>query len=198
MGYSVPITTYNRHRSSVAVTTLCLYTSYYHDRNMARTDSFFIRASVLTNGTDYNQSAIDLGAYVDALGKSVLRIHNISVQYGTPMEVIGVPGAGNTSSVAFQLTTQSQSAMVDLTNRSVVSSGKLILAASQDTELILINDQLDVGPQDFTDGYLIAVEQMYLGVDQRSTITAQVSVVLECTVETMTQAAAMALALSQQ
>jgi hypothetical protein len=165
---------------------------------MARTDSFFIRASVLTNGTDYNQSAIDLGAYVDALGKSVLRIHNISVQYGTPMEVIGVPGAGNTSSVAFQLTTQSQSAMVDLTNRSVVSSGKLILAASQDTELILINDQLDVGPQDFTDGYLIAVEQMYLGVDQRSTITAQVSVVLECTVETMTQAAAMALALSQQ
>jgi hypothetical protein len=39
---------------------------------------------------------------------------------------------------------------------------------------------------------------MYLGVDQRSTVTAQVSVVLECTVETMTQAAAMALALSQQ
>jgi hypothetical protein len=74
----------------------------------------------------------------------------------------------------------------------------LIVAASQDDELILINDQLDVGPQDFTDGYLIAVEQMYLGVDQRSTVTAQVSVVLECTVETMTQAAAMALALSQQ
>jgi hypothetical protein len=165
---------------------------------MARTDSFFIRASVLTDTTNYNQSAIDLGAYVDALGKSVLRIHNISVQYGTPMEVIGVPAAGNTSSVAFQLTTQSQAAMVDLTNRSVVSSGKLIVAASQDDELILINDQLDVGPQDFTDGYLIAVEQMYLGVDQRSTVTAQVSVVLECTVETMTQAAAMALALSQQ
>jgi hypothetical protein len=152
----------------------------------------------LTDTTNYNQSAIDLGAYVDALGKSVLRIHNISVQYGTPMEVIGVPAAGNTSSVAFQLTTQSQAAMVDLTNRSVVSSGKLIVAASQDDELILINDQLDVGPQDFTDGYLIAVEQMYLGVDQRSTVTAQVSVVLECTVETMTQAAAMALALSQQ
>lgn len=152
----------------------------------------------MTDTTNYNQSAIDLGAYVDALGKSVLRIHNISVQYGTPMEVIGVPAAGNTSSVAFQLTTQSQAAMVDLTNRSVVSSGKLIVAASQDDELILINDQLDVGPQDFTDGYLIAVEQMYLGVDQRSTVTAQVSVVLECTVETMTQAAAMALALSQQ
>ena len=166
---------------------------------MARTDSFFIRASTPTNGTTFNQVALDLGAYVDALGKSVLRIHNISIQYGTPMEVIGVPVAGNTSNVAFQLTTQSQSAMVDLTNRSVVSSGKLLLAAAPTAAaLALVNDQLDVGPQDFTDGYLIAVEQMYLGVDQSNNAVSQIGIVLECTVETMTQAAAMALALSQQ
>jgi len=165
---------------------------------MARTDSFFIRAQTLTDTTNYAQAAIDLGAYVDALGKSVLRIHNISVQYGSPMEVIGTPAAGNTSNVAFQLTTQSQAAMVDLNNRSVVSSGKLLLATSVDDELILANDHLDVGPQDFTDGYLIAVEQMYLGVDQGNNAVTQISIVLECTVETMTQAAAMALALSQQ
>ena len=165
---------------------------------MARTDSFFIRATTLTNGTTYNQSALDLGSYVDALGKSVLRIHNISVQYGTPLEVLGRPAAGNTDNVAFQLTTQSQNAMVDLTNRSVVASGKMILATDLNDDLIVINDSLDVGPQDFTDGYLIAVEQMYLGVDQRSTAVTQIAIVLECTVETMTQAAAMALALSQQ
>lgn len=165
---------------------------------MARTDSFFIRASVTTDTTNFAQSAIDLGAYVDALGKSVLRIHNISIQYGTPMEIVGVPAAGNNGNVAFQLTTQSQAAMVDLTNRSVVSSGKLILSTSQTDELLLVNDHLDVGPQDFTDGYLIAVEQMYLGVDQSVNSVSQLSIVLECTVETMTQAAAMALALSQQ
>ncbi len=165
---------------------------------MARTDSFFIRASTSTDTTNFAQSAIDLGAYVDALGKSVLRIHNISVQYGTPMEVLGLPSGGNTGAVAFQLTTQSQAAMVDLTNRSVVSSGKLLLAASATDELLVANDHLDVGPQDFTDGYLIAVEQMYLGVDQQQSSVTQISVVLECTVETMTQAAAMALALSQQ
>ena len=165
---------------------------------MARTDSFFIRASTTTDTTNYAQSAIDLGAYVDALGKSVLRIHNISVQYGAPMEVLGIPLGGNTGSVAFQLTTQSQSAMVSLTNRSVVSSGKLLLATSDTDYLVLANDHLDVGPQDFTDGYLIAVEQMYLGVDQTDSSVNEISIVLECTVETMTQAAAMALALSQQ
>ena len=114
------------------------------------------------------------------------------------MEVLGLPAAGNTSAVAFQLTTQSQGAMVDVTNRSVVSSGKLLLAATDVDTLALANDHLDVGPQDFTDGYLIAVEQMYLGVDQQNNAVSQIGIVLECTVETMTQAAAMALALSQQ
>ena len=48
---------------------------------MARsTDSFFIRASVTSTGGAFNQTEVDLGAYVDALGKSVLRIHSIALQ----------------------------------------------------------------------------------------------------------------------
>jgi hypothetical protein len=40
---------------------------------------------------------------------------------------------------------------------------------------------------------------MYLGVDQLTgDLVSQVSIVLECTVETLSQSAAMALALSQQ
>ena len=94
---------------------------------MARTDSFFIRATTLTNGTTYNQSAIDLGSYVDALGKSVLRIHNISVQYGSPLGAYA--GAPDSSTqTAFQLTTQSQTDMVAISNRSVISSGSLAVS----------------------------------------------------------------------
>ena len=163
---------------------------------MARTDSFIIRASTPTNGTLYNETALDLGAYVDALGKSVLRIHNISVQYGVPNTAYG--GAVDTStSSSFQLTTQSQTALQAINNRSLVSSGTMAIATGA-TNVVMMNDSLDVGPQDFTDGYLNAVEQMYLGVDQTYDHFSQISIVLECTVEPMTQAAAMALALSQQ
>lgn len=163
---------------------------------MARTDSFFIRATTLTNGLTYNESAIDLGSYVDALGKSVLRIHNISVQYGVPNTAY--VGAVNTStSSSFQLTTQSQTALQAISNRSLISSGTLSIATG-DAAVVMMDSGLDVGPQDWTDGYLIAVEQLYLGVDQTFDHVSQVSIVLECTVETMTQAAAMALALSQQ
>ena len=45
---------------------------------MAKSDSFFIRASVDGTLGAFEQTTIDLGAYVDALGKSVLRIHNIN------------------------------------------------------------------------------------------------------------------------
>ena len=127
---------------------------------MARSDSFFIRADLNcggSTGTGFNtyfQTAVDLGAYVDALGKSVLRIHNIAVSF--------------------------------------TNSGNGIAARCY--------DQFDNLPQLWTNGYLIAVDQMYLGGQASEYWEGDVvvSVTMECTVETMTQAAAMALALSQQ
>jgi hypothetical protein len=165
---------------------------------MARTDSFFIRAQVLTDGVNYNEAAIDLGAYVDALGKSVLRIHNVQVQYGTAGTYIGARSPDMVSGTQYQLTTQSQTGLVSLNNRSVVSSGSLNYNTDGAGSILSVTETLDAGPQHWTDGYLIAVEQMYLGTDQGTDSLDAVSIVLECTVETMTQAAAMALALSQQ
>ncbi len=175
-----------------------LYTPSTTGSCMAKSDSFFIRAKVSTNGLNYAENSIDLGAYVDALGKSVLRIHGISVQYGTPIQSITGPSGAN-AATAYQLTTQSQTAMVDLTDRSVVSSGRLNVGTALDSNNTTVSDMIDISPQSFRNGYLVAVEQMYLGVDQLTgDLVSQVSVVLECTVETLSQSAAMALALSQQ
>ena len=164
---------------------------------MAKTDSFFIRATIDTNGTTFEQQSIDLGAYVDALGKSVLRIRNIAVAYGTPMSVFS-GSANSKSKCAFQLTTQSQTQMVSVDDKSLISSGSLAQGLGAASELTTLTDTLDVAPQHFTNGYLVGVEQIYLGVDQTADIIDQVGVVLECTVETLSQNAAMALALSQQ
>ena len=169
---------------------------------MAKTDSFFIRASTETNGVNFVQSSIDLGAYVDALGKSVLRIHNVAVQYGGPTS--SYAGSADTNAATcFQLTTQSQAAMVSATDKSVIATGKLAIATSQPTPgtpvVAAMSESLDIAPQHWTNGYLVGVEQIYLGVDQVAVdIIDEVNIVLECTVETLSSAAAMALALSQQ
>ena len=163
---------------------------------MAKTDSFFIRATIATNGTTYAQDSVDLGAYVDALGKSVLRIHNIAVQYGSPLDTYA--GAANSStSSCFQLTTQSQTAMVDASDKSVVAAGRLAIATGA-AEVSMMSEAWDVAPQHWTKGYLDGVEQMYLACDQSFDHVNRITIVMECTVETLNQSAAMALALSQQ
>jgi hypothetical protein len=61
------------------------------------------------------------------------------------------------------------------------------------------SESLDAAPQHWTGGYLVAVEEIYLGIDQNAAIGVDVcSICLECTVETLSEKAAMALALSQQ
>lgn len=166
---------------------------------MARSDSFFIRAKVLTNSTTYAQQSIDLGAFVDALGKTVMRIHNVAVTYGSPLNQPTVPGTTTTAQTSWQLTTQSQGALIGPENRSTISSGKLLVGGDVGGAATVISEHLDIAPQEWTGGYLVAVESIFLGVDQIATdLVDEVTVVLECTVETMTAAASMALALSQQ
>ena len=165
---------------------------------MARSDSFFIRATVLTDTTNFNQASIDLGSFVDALGKTVMRIHSASISYGSPLDVPAV-GVGTGARVGFQLTTQSQTDLVSASNRAVISSGSLYTASNAGGDTTAISETLDVAPQYWNNGYLVAVESIFLGVDQAAVdIVDEVTIVLECTVETMTAAASMALALSQQ
>lgn len=172
---------------------------------MAKTDSFFIRQSVTLTGATYVEETLDLGAYVDALGKSVLRIHNIAVQYsdtngGTPDVASQVNAAAD-----FQLSTQTQSDMVIAgDNKAIVSSGRIV-AYNADTTGTAVPTQvyqdLDIAPQEWNNGYLIGVEQMYLGGRRTAGGWGEnvvVSLIMECTSETLTKEAALALALSQQ
>lgn len=169
---------------------------------MARsTDSFFIRAAANSAAGAFNQIEVDLGAYVDALGKSVLRIHSIAVQnYPGVIGQDWVITANSEANVTWQLTTQTQAALVSAQDRSVVSTGRLDIVneAGSGGFTFLTNDS-DILPQEWTNGYLIAVESLYLGIEGDPQLAdANVAIVMECTVETLSQQAAMALALSQQ
>ena len=191
---------------SVKMKVSLLYTLSTVGHSMARSDSFFIRAELtaLTGGAGgFDTTSIDLGAFVDALGKTVLRIHNVSVQYN--YGTTGQPTLALATSdgiTRWQLTTQDQTGMVDASNRAVISTGALIAANNSlvANRFTFASDAIDVAPQHWENGYLVAVESLQLaGVSSADfAATCDVSIVLECTVETMTQAAAMALALSQQ
>jgi len=156
-------------------------------------ESFFIRKEItLVNGST-EQTNIDLGFVVDALGKSVCRIHNISVQYG-----VGYATSGQTTFASFEVGTQPSTTLLGAADKSVISTGTFTqFEESGGTGLRMMSDALDLAPQHWTNGYLVGVDQLYLrgfaGNAQGS-----ISIVMECTVESLSQSAAMALSLSQQ
>ena len=174
---------------------------------MAKSDSFFIRAKVTTNGATYVQTEIDLGSFVNlGVSKStLLRVHNLSVQYADvtgpeyPIYSIVVPGA----KAAWQLTTQSQASMITADDKSLVSSGSL-LAYGDSTSTAHAQGLFevdDMNPQNWTQGYLIGVDSLFLATDTVGTFASgemDISIVMECTLEAATQANSVALALSQQ
>tara|TARA_Y100000004_G_scaffold196705_1_gene267687 strand:+ start:1736 stop:2269 length:534 start_codon:yes stop_codon:yes gene_type:complete len=168
-----------------------------------KSDSFFIRQTLNAGRTaTFAETPLDLGAYVDALGKSVLRIHNIAVTVsdsnGTALQI---DAATDSAAAQYQLTTQSQADTVLSSNRAVIASGIVYGQNSfSSDEFPLVSHDMDVLPQMWTNGYLVAVDTIYLGGEGSTGWVEEpyVSVTLECTVETMSEASAMALALSQQ
>lgn len=163
-------------------------------------DSFFIRADLTTTNGSFAEEAISLGSYVDALGKSVLRVHNVQLQFTSDSTPYAPPvyNTGTHATIAWQLTTQSHTEVQFASNRSVISSGMFGSAASQGGGEIS-HESMGINLQDWTNGYLVGVEEIYLGGEQTGMVSdSRVSIVLECTVETLSQSAAMALALSQQ
>ena len=172
---------------------------------MAKSDSFFIRGKLDANSTTFAQTTVDVGAFVDPLQKSIMKLHNIEWRIddaSTNAETINL--AGNKSiRITYQLTTQFQNSIVNLADKSVIASGIMVISNStaSDDQVTFIDDSHDVGPQDWRNGYLIGVETLYLGVDQSAQPKSgdvTVSFVAECTMETLTQSAAVSLALSQQ
>ena len=176
---------------------------------MAKSESFFIRATVTPDdaGT-FVQTSIDLSSYVNALGKSILKIKSIEGEFcqGPNGDIPnGAPklDAGTSAEAVWQLTTQNNNALVSLDDRTTIAKGMIWCHNQDGASAVPSNVYNDSHlPQHYSDGFLVAVEEIYLGSlagtnwAQSSDLT--FNIVLECEVMTMTQSAAMALALSQQ
>ncbi len=180
---------------------------------MAKSESFFIRASVTPDNSDaFVQTAIDLSSYVNALGKSILKIKAIEGEWcqgpaatGTNAIPNGAPFmTGDTADFAiWQLTTQDNAGLVSLDDRTTIAKGNL-WARNPDSNnhppsQVYSDSHL---PQHYSDGFLVAVEEIYLGsragANWLGTSDLTFNIVLECEVMSLSQSAAMALALSQQ
>lgn len=173
---------------------------------MATKDTFILRAQVtIPNAGTFTQQDIDLGAFVNLGVKSstLLKIHNIATSVAnTSGYTPRLPG-DTAGALAYQLTTQSQSAMVTLDDKSVIASG-IHSMRNPDSALNSPSQGVisDVFPQTWAEqgGYLVGVDSLFLSgqCDSDYNDDVIVSIAMECSLVKATQSNATALALSQQ
>ena len=181
----------------------------YHKPSYARgvmaKNTFFIRAEVNGgHGGSFAQTEIDLGSYTN-LGSSkpeVLRIHNVIVAITDVGGLMPSVNSDKIAEYAWQLTTQSQSAMVLMTDDSFVSGGRGGVRNPDGSDTVCGSQahEAQTLAQEFRDGYVVAVPSLFLGGLGSLEYAQDVhfSVMLECTTEAMTKANAVSLAISQQ
>jgi len=165
-------------------------------------ESFFIRAQATSNGLTFAQTTISLGSYVDVLGNAILKIHGVYPAWRNAGNDFPYDAGLNDADMAagWQLTTQSQTGLVSLTDKSVICSGGIQQTFSTKPVLIMSSTWEDPSVEKFTNGYLVATENCFLGVDKNtgSGDDFDLDVIIECSVVKMNSSKAMALALSQQ
>jgi len=171
---------------------------------MAKTsDVFYLRTTKdLGNTNTYHEKELDLGAFVDPLGASVLRIHSVSIVYSDNTGRSTTLAGNEVGAIQWQLSTQNQTDIVLASDRSIVSSGRLLAFNDQGTAKLpsWAGDSVDLSPQQFANGYLIGTDTLYFGGAATTTWLGDqyVTIVLECTTEKLNKESAVALALSQQ
>ena len=177
-------------------------------------DTFFIRGSVTPDDdATFTEVTIDLGSYVNVGDKKavIMRILNVEGEWcagpastgattpnGFPfMDANGADGA------VWQISTQTQTGIISLNDRSCVAKGQLWARnpdGSANPPATAYSDSHL--PQHYSEGYLVAVDNLFLGAyagtswSETSDLTFNVQ--LEVSLEPVTASNAVALALSQQ
>ena len=180
----------------------------------AKPETFFIRGTVNPDDSAvFVQTTIDLGSYVNVGDKKavIMRIHNVEGEWvagvgaSSSSEPNGFPymdGDTGTGAV-WQLSTQDQTGLIAVSDRACIAKG-MIWARNPDSDSLPPSQVYSDShlPQAYAEGYLVATDNIYLGAYAGSAWAATsdltFNVQLEVSLEAVTTANAVSLALSQQ
>ena len=185
---------------------------------MAKGDTFFLRGQVIApTATSQNraEATIDLGSYVNlGVNKGTgLRVHSVQVQFcdnlGLVPAINASSGAGGQTRGTYAcaaITTAQVPASFAADEMPQANQDYVMFSAAisgvnpnNDNDQGILTHDTDIAPQHMVNGYLLAVDQLYLYAagDDAWAENVYVNFVLECSLEKITQATAVSLSLSQ-
>ena len=183
---------------------------------MAKGDTFFIRGQVIATADQTRvESSIDLGSYVNlGINKgTALRVHSVQTQFCDNLGLVPLidasAGTGGQTRGTFccaaittaQVPSSFAASEMPQANEDYVMLSTAISGVNpnNDADQGILTHDTDVAPQDFRNGYLLAVDELFLYgcADDAWNESVYINFVLECSLESISQATAVSLSLSQ-
>jgi len=149
---------------------------------MAKGDTFFLRDTLTSSGTNYVSSNIDITGYVDVPRGRVLVVDNAYITFSTDGQGPIVPaditdsGSGNkakSAAMAAQVCSEIQTTLVEMQNNSLFARSNIyasvvtpeVAAGDFDGPVMSMLEQTDaLNPTTYMNGFIIPTNQIHCGI----------------------------------
>ena len=132
-------------------------------------DTFFLRTNLVSTGTGYVSSEIDISAYTDPARGRVLVVDKGFITVDTdgngPVQPADVVSSGTGGrSVGIQCTSETQTTLVQTDNNSLFMKLNYYATVGTAGMLTMVEEQAALNPADYTSGFIIPTDKIHCGI----------------------------------
>ena len=145
-------------------------------------DTFFLRKTIDTFSTNFVTGDIDISAYTDPARGRVLGVDRAFVTYMSdgngPIRAADV-GTDVMRTVGIQVTSESQTSLVDASDNSLMLQGSLYCTTdnvSGSNNIIMYEEVTAMNPFETTSGYIVPTDKIQCALDVSTAWAAEISV----------------------
>ena len=149
---------------------------------MPAKDTFFLRKTIDTSGTNFVSSDIDISAYTNPSMGRVLVIDRAFITYMSdgngPITASDV-GTDVMRTVGVQVTSESKTALVDANDNSLVMHGSLYVTTdnvSGSNNIIMYEEVTAMNPLEPTNGFIVPTDKIHCALDVSTAWAFEISV----------------------
>jgi len=148
---------------------------------MAKADTFFLRATIESDGTNYVSENIDLAGYVDVPRGRVIVVDNAYITFSTngqgPIVAADVTsGTGVTKALGAQVCSEIQTSLVEMQNNSLFARSNVYASASSATVMTMLEQTDALNPTTYKNGFIVPTTQIHCGIATGSAWNAELDV----------------------
>ena len=148
---------------------------------MAKNDTFFLRTTLTSSGTNYVSGNIDIDPYVDPARGRVMVVDNAYITYSTdgqgpivPADVVASGTGGK--AMGAQVCSEKQTSLVEMQNNSLFARSNVYAAVGTAGIMTFLSMTDSLNPTTFESGFILPTSQIHCGIATGSAWNAELDV----------------------